>query len=46
MLHFITAELRVVVTEVSANQCELVLAKENGIYLMPAVGERNAIGSN
>lgn len=44
MLHFNPAELRAVVAEVRANQCALVLAKDNGVYLMPAVGERNATG--
>lgn len=42
MLHFNPAELRAVVAEVRANQCALVLAKDDGVYLMPAVGERNA----
>lgn len=44
MLHFNPAELRAVVAEVRANQCALVLAKDDGVYLMPAVGERNATG--
>ncbi|WP_227853116.1 DUF3085 domain-containing protein [Klebsiella pneumoniae] len=30
--------------EVRANQCALVLTNDNGVYLMPAVGERNATG--
>lgn len=44
MLHFNPAELRAVVAEVRANQCALVLTNDNGVYLMPAVGERNATG--
>ncbi|BEM54870.1 hypothetical protein SME20J_35570 [Serratia marcescens] len=44
MLHFNPAELRAVVAEVHANQCALVLAKDNGVYLIPAVGELNATG--
>lgn len=44
MLHFNPAELRTVIAEVRANQCVLMLAKDNGVYLMPTVGERNATG--
>lgn len=44
MLHFDPAELRAVVAEIRANQCALVLAKDDGVYLMPAVGERNDTG--
>ncbi|WP_249655559.1 DUF3085 domain-containing protein [Serratia ureilytica] len=44
MLYFNPAELRAVVAEVRANQCALVLAKDDGVNLMPAVGERNVTG--
>lgn len=44
MLHFNPVEPRTVVAEIRANQCALVLVKDNGVYLMPVVGERNATG--
>lgn len=40
MLHFDPEALRLVVAEVKANQCELVLAKDDGVYLISAVAER------
>lgn len=39
MLHFNPVELRPVVEETLANQCELLLVKDQGIYLMSAEGE-------
>ncbi|HEI8868265.1 TPA: DUF3085 domain-containing protein [Serratia odorifera] len=44
MLHFNPKELRPVIEEAFANQCELLLVKDQGIYLMPARGDRRADG--
>ncbi|SQC20585.1 Protein of uncharacterised function (DUF3085) [Klebsiella pneumoniae] len=44
MLHFDPEALRLVVAEVKANQCELALAKDDGVYLISAVAERGDTG--
>ncbi len=44
MLHFDPKALRPVIEEAQARQCELLLVKDEGIYLMPADGERNDAG--
>ncbi|WP_425127817.1 DUF3085 domain-containing protein [Burkholderia cepacia] len=45
MLRFKNADMRLVLADALAKQCEIFLVKDRGVYFMPARGERLPDGS-
>ncbi|WP_431819402.1 DUF3085 domain-containing protein [Burkholderia sp. F1] len=46
MLRFRGATLRAVLNEALANRCQVILVKDQGVYFMSAIGEKDKNGSH